>query len=93
VTITHPFHPWNGKEFTVIEVRHSRFGDRVWVQADDGRALSMPRQWTSLHTPDAFELASEGRAWFRHDDLAKLVDLIFSIRQRAKEIAEGEKDV
>jgi hypothetical protein len=49
----------------------------------------MPRQWTSLRIPDAFELASEGRAWFRHDDLAKLVELISSIRQRAKQSAEG----
>jgi len=67
-------------------------GDRVWIQADEGRVFSIPMQWTSLHTPDAFELASEGRAWFRHDDLAKLVDLISDIRQLANEEVSGGED-
>ena len=81
VRIIHPFHPLRGKELPVVDVRHSRWGDRVWFQADNGSAYSMPRHWTSLHTPDAFELASAGRAWFRPDDLARLAELISGIRE------------
>jgi len=71
----------------VVDVRRTGYGDRVWFQADDKAAYSIPIQWTSLHVPDAFELASEGRAWFRHDDLAKLVALIFSIQKRVNDDA------
>ena len=39
----------------------------------------MPRQWTSLHVPDGFELASAGRVRFRPDDLVKLAELILII--------------
>ncbi len=74
-------------------MRRSRFGDRVWIQADEGTVFSIPRQWTSFHTPDAFELASKRRAWFRHDDLVKLVDLLSDIRKLTEENCEGGKDV
>ena len=69
-------------------MRRTGYGDRVWFQADDKSAYSMPIQWTSLHIPDAFELASEGRAWFRHDDLTKLVELISKIQKRVNNDAE-----
>jgi hypothetical protein len=69
-------------------VRRTGYGDRVWFQADDKSAYSMPIQWTSLHVPDAFELASSGRAWFRHDDLATLAELISEIRQRVNDDTE-----
>ena len=74
----------------VVDVRRTGYGDRVWFRGEDGAAYSIPSQWTSLHVPDAFELASKGRAWFRHDDLAKLVELVFSIQKRVNdEVEEG----
>jgi len=48
----------------------------------------MPIQWTSLHVSDAFELASNGRAWFRHGDLAKLAELISEIQKRVNDDTE-----
>lgn len=51
------------------------------MREDDGSVYSMPSQWTSLHVPDGFELASEGRAKFRPDDLLKLVELLSSIEE------------
>ena len=69
-------------------MRRTGYGDRVWFRTDDGAAYSMPSQWTSLHVPDAFELASAGRAWFRHDDLAKLAELISSMQKRVNDEAE-----
>ena len=70
-----------------------RWGDRVWFRAGDGSAYSIPRQWTNLHTPDAFELASAGRARLRPDDLAKLAELIFSIRKGSENETEKVENV
>jgi hypothetical protein len=69
-------------------VRSTGYGDRVWVLEDDKASYSMPIQWTSLHVPDAFELASNGRAWFRHDDLATLAALISEIKNRVNDTPE-----
>jgi hypothetical protein len=78
--ITHPFHPLRGHEFVVVDERHSRHGDRVWYRAADGSAHTMPRAWTSLAEPDLFASTSAGRAWFRFDDLQRLVALIEEVR-------------
>lgn len=87
----HPFHPLCGRDLPVVSERHNRHGDRVWFRAEDGSVFALPRQWTSLWAPDAFELASAGRACFRPDDLARLVDLISSIwKQVNGEAVEGE---
>ena len=79
-------------ELTYVDERRNRNGDRVWVETGEGSLRSLPRQWTSLWTPDAFELASAGRAWFRPDDLIRLVELIASTQEQLKKGKE-EQDV
>ena len=83
--ITHPFHPLRGRELVVLDERRSRHGERVWYRADDGSTLTIPRGWTSLAETDLFATISAGRAWFRSDDLLRLVALIGDVRalQRA----------
>jgi len=80
VRITHPFHPLRGREFPLLDERRNRHGDRVWFQADDGVLRTVPREWTSLATRDPFEVIAAGRAWFRPDDLARLVALVSALR-------------
>ena len=78
--ITHPFHPLFGREFAVLDERRSRHGERVWYCADDGSARTVPRGWTSLAATDLFATIAAGRAWFRWDDLLRLVRLIAELR-------------
>jgi hypothetical protein len=77
----------------LVDERRSKHGDRVWLRAGDGSSISLPRQWTSLWAPDAFELASAGRAWFRPNDLARLTELISRMRKRVDDEGEEEGDV
>ena len=65
-----------------MDERRSRHGDRVWYRADDGSSHTVPRAWTSLAEPDLFASISAGRAWFRFDDLVRLVALIEDVRTK-----------
>lgn len=91
--MVHPFHPLSGRELPLVDERRSKYGDRVWLRADDGTLLTLPRHWTGLWSPDAFELASAGRSWFRPDDLARLAELVSSARERVNDEGEEEGDV
>jgi hypothetical protein len=44
------------------------------------RLRSILTSWTSLADEDSFALASEGRSWFRIDDLLKLAALPEDLR-------------
>jgi hypothetical protein len=90
----HPFHPLSGRELPLVCERRSRHGERVWLQEADGPVITLPRKWTSLWVPDAFELASAGRTCFRADDLARLVELVAAIRKRVEDQSDkGEGGV
>ena len=65
----------------MVEQRHSRHGDRVWYQADDGSVRTLRRDWTSLATPGPFVVIAAGRAQFRFDDLVGLLTLLDDLRQ------------
>jgi len=80
VRITHPFHPLRGREFVLVDERRSRHGDRVWYQADDGSVRTLPRDWTSLATPDPFQVLGAGRVRFRFADLVGLLALLDDLR-------------
>ena len=44
-----------------------------------GRLRSLLASWTDVPVPDAFDLASAGRSWFRVDDLLRLCALLDEI--------------
>ena len=79
-SITHPFHPLNGRDFGLIETRNCWGEDRVFFIGDDGRSQSLPMNWTSLRPPDPFVETSAGRSVFRTSDLLALCDLIDSMK-------------
>ena len=86
VRVTHPFHPLSGQELELVGFKHTRHGERVWYRIGDGARASISKEWTNLKVPDAFELASGGRACFRADDLVALADCVDALRAaRAEE--------
>jgi len=78
--VTHPFHPLNGQEFTLLDQRSTWGEDHVYFYDSAGTLRRLPTGWTSLATTDAYEVLSARRAHFRAGDLLQLVALI--ARQR-----------
>jgi hypothetical protein len=76
VRVTHPFHPWCGREFVFLAVRQTWSEDRVFFLDGDGRQFSLPVGWTDAADPDAFVMMAAGRSPFRFADLVELRRLI-----------------
>ncbi|HYJ55944.1 MAG TPA: DUF5372 family protein [Mycobacterium sp.] len=76
VRVTHPFHPWSGREFVFLAVRQTWSQDRVFFLDGDGRQFSLPVGWTDAADPDAFVTIAAGRCPFRFVDLVELRRLI-----------------
>jgi hypothetical protein len=56
VRVTHPFHPWFGREFVfvVVAVRQTWSQDRVFFLDRNGQQFSLPVGWTDAAASDAF---------------------------------------
>ena len=80
VRVTHPFHPWLGREFVLVAVRHTWGEDRVFFLDGEGTQRSLPRGWTSVADPDPFVTLAAGRSVVRVEDLLALVELLDSVR-------------
>jgi uncharacterized protein DUF5372 len=78
--VTHPFHPWVGREFVFVAVRQTWGEDRVFFFDDDGTQRSLPTAWTDAAEPDVFVALAGGRSAFRVEDLLVLVELIEGLR-------------
>jgi hypothetical protein len=42
VRITHPFHPFGGRQLVCVGERYNRSGKRLLLRADDGTVLRIP---------------------------------------------------
>jgi hypothetical protein len=78
--VTHPFHPWLGREFVFVAVRQTWGEDRVFFFAEDGAQCSLPRGWTDAGDPDVFVALAAGRSVFRVEDLLVLAELLDGLR-------------
>jgi len=85
VRVTHPFHPWSGREFLFLSVGHNWGEDRVFFLDDDGVKHSLPLGWTDAASVDVFVALATGRSPFRVDDLIVLADLVVRLSQAADE--------
>jgi hypothetical protein len=81
VRVTHPFHPWVGREFVFVAVRQTWGQDRVFLVDEDGRQWSVPRAWTDFRDEDPFVTVAAGRSPFRVADLVALGELLDGLRQ------------
>jgi len=82
VRVTHPFHPWSGREFVFVAVRQTWSQDRVFFLDAEGRQFSLPVGWTDAAAPDEFVAMAAGRCPFRFADLAELRRLIDGLADR-----------
>lgn len=74
--MTHPFHPWFGQEFVLVDVRRNWAEDQVFFLDADGVQYSLPVAWTDAVVPDVFVVMAGGRSPFRVADLLALVQLV-----------------
>jgi hypothetical protein len=86
VRVTHPFHPWCGREFVFVAVRQTWGEDRAFFLDDDAVLKSLPTGWTDVATPDAFVALAAGRCAFRAEDLVALAVFIEEARRDRKNV-------
>jgi hypothetical protein len=74
-TVTHPFHPWRGRRFELIDVR-SRWGEwRVYYVTGNSDTSYLPASWTDVGPMDPFVEQARGRTIARMEDLLALVKM------------------
>jgi hypothetical protein len=83
--VTHPFHPWVGREFVFVAVRHTWGEERVFLLDGDGTQRSLPLGWTDAADPDPFVVVAGGRCAVRVVDLLELVGLLDGLRDGSGE--------
>jgi hypothetical protein len=83
--VTHPFHPWSGRQFELVNLRRAWGEDRVWFFDEDDALRSLPAAWTDAVPPDPAGAGAAGQAAFRAGDLLRLAR-----RLRALDRPQGE---
>jgi hypothetical protein len=83
--VTHPFHPWVGREFVFVAVRQTWGEDRVFFFDENATLKSLPTGWTDAAGPDVFVAMAAGRSPFRAEDLLVLAELVAQARPAAGE--------
>lgn len=74
--VTHPFHPWRGRQFELIN-RRQRWGQwRVYYVTENGCQSYLPASWTDAGPGDPFVEQAQGRAIARVEDLLQLAAMI-----------------
>jgi hypothetical protein len=76
--VTHPFHPWCGREFVFVVARRTWGEDRVFFLDVDGVQRSLPRAWTDAADVDPFLVLAAGRS----EDLLAVVDVLAGLGGR-----------
>ncbi|MGH2863364.1 MAG: DUF5372 family protein [Solirubrobacteraceae bacterium] len=81
--MTHPFHPWAGREFVLVGVRQAWGEDRVFFFDEAGVQRSLPTGWTDAARIDPFVALAGGRSQLRVEDLLALSELLGSLGRAA----------
>jgi hypothetical protein len=90
VRITHPFHPFSGRQLSCVGERYNRYGMRLLLQIDDHSVCSVPPQWTDVVAPDPEIVLGGQRALFRVVDLLDLAGLVDRLRRPGCRRGENE---
>ena len=83
--MTHPFHPWLGREFVFVAARRTWGADRVLFLDDGGVQRSVPRAWTDAADVDPFVVIAGGRSRLRIEDLLALAGVIDGLAARDRD--------
>ena len=86
----HAFHPWKGREFSLVSYRKNWGEDRVFFENGGNTLVSLPARWTDVLSPDPFVAISQGRSPFRTDDLLELAELLRRIDGKSPERGPGD---
>jgi hypothetical protein len=76
IQVIHPFHPWNGRRFELVEYKNAWGEDRVYFHNEKDQLIALPASWTDVVAADPFISVAEGRSLFRADDLFELAGLV-----------------
>jgi Family of unknown function (DUF5372) len=74
--VTHPFHPWHGRQFELVAYKSAWGEDRVYFYNEEQELIALPASWTDVIATNPFVWVAGGRALFRPDDLVELADLL-----------------
>ena len=75
-TVTHPFHPWRGRQFELVDCER-RWGQwRVFYLTEDGRLAYFPASWTDARPQDPFVEQAQGRGIARWEDVLRLAEKV-----------------
>ena len=85
--VTHPFHPLFGHQFKLVTYRNNWAERHVYYKDSKERLRCMPAEWTDIGPQDPYIALSQGRSFFRIEDLLELGSII----QDLKNINKGEK--
>jgi len=82
VRITHPFHPFSGRQLACVGQRYNRYGMTLLLQVDKESVCAVPPQWTDVVAPDPEIVLGKQRALFRVVDLLELARSIDRLSRR-----------
>ena len=81
--VTHPFHPWFGREFE-YEDDQERFGHRrLFYRLDNGQIAYFLTRWTDQAPKDPFVEMAVGKALARPKDLLDLIEILAGLNAQA----------
>lgn len=90
MTVTHPFHPWHGRQLAVLYVRRN-WGELHVTFVDEHQEIGyLPAAWTSAAPPDPFVQVAGGRALFRIQDLTRLATLLRGVQEAIQNDDKGD---
>jgi len=79
--VSHPFHPFHGRQFKLVTYRHNWGENRVYFHDEQGQLKALPAEWTDVFPADPFVVVSAGRSAFRFRELRELSRLLAGIDQ------------
>lgn len=82
--VTHPYHPLLGQKFQLITYRNHWGEDRVYFHDDKGDLCILPASWTDIGPEDPFVTMSQGRSYFRFEDLLSLTQLVKNLQEKKR---------
>lgn len=80
--VIHPFHPWYGRRFELVEYKNAWGEDRVYFHNEEQQLIALPASWTDVVAADPLVSVGNGRALFRADDLCELSGLVRRLLSR-----------
>lgn len=87
--MTHPFHPWCGRSFELLDLRQ-RWGKwRVYYLTEKGHTAYLQASWTDAGPRDPFVEQAQGRAIARVEDLLELADMTAPAKPQLKGRRKG----